>query len=203
VLRPLEEPLVDEFVAEADLTFQSLGREPAFGGEFAELVREDRIDYVVDALWGCGIVEKEDAIQLVADYLQREGWVEFDDLMSEDPLYETILSSIDHAASEGLLEQPSKGHIRAYMPDAADYTIDDWRTALLSSLPGAPTTRRDAIRLAANWARENFGLDYARLRKDGRIWKGIKSAINSAIRSGDVNRLGRTEIASLDQTEDE
>jgi hypothetical protein len=79
-------------------------------------------------------------------------------------------------------------HVRAPRPDVTTYSTEDWRYALLASLGAELTDREDAIRAAAEWAREHLGLDFARLRADGHIAKSLRTAINSAIRRGDVIR---------------
>jgi hypothetical protein len=95
----------------------------------------------------------------------------------------------------GHLDRPRRGHVRACKPDAIACTPDDWRHALVTSLGTDPTEREDAIRAAAEWASENLGLDFTRLRGDGHIVEGLRSAINGAIRRGEVVRRDVTRIS--------
>ncbi len=39
-----------------------------------------------------------------------------------------------------------------------------------------------------------MGLEFQRLRRDGVIVKGLKSALNSAIRRGEIERLGASRV---------
>lgn len=82
-------------------------------------------------------------------------------------------------------------------PDARAYTLDDWRRVLLESLGDEPAERQDAIEAAAIWAAENMGLVYERLPKNGVIVRGLKSALRSAIRRGEVERLGPSRVRRL------
>ena len=47
---------------------------------------------------------------------------------------------------------------------------------------------------AAAWARDNMGLEFKQLRAGGVIESAIKSAINSAIRRGELERIDATRI---------
>ena len=73
---------------------------------------------------------------------------------------------------------------------ARDYTPDHWRHALLACLDEEAVERADAIEAAAYWASENMGLEFQRLRKDGVIVKGLKSAIRSGLRRGEIEKVG-------------
>jgi hypothetical protein len=95
----------------------------------------------------------------------------------------------------GHLDRPKRGQVRACKPDATAYTADDWRHALLAVLGPSPTDRDDAIRAAAEWARDNCGLEFTRLRTDGHIVTGLRSALNSAIRAKLITRVDATRIA--------
>lgn len=150
---------------------------------------------VFAALWTHGPLEKDDAVRRVAEHLRQAGYVEFQRLRADGPLYGQILAAIESAVKTGRLDRPKRGHVRACKADAAAYTADDWRHALVASLGAEPADRDDAIRAAAEWARDNLGLEFARLRSDGHIAEGLRSAINSAIRRGEVTRHNATHIS--------
>jgi type I restriction enzyme S subunit len=80
------------------------------------------------------------------------------------------------------------------LANSRDYTLDDWRRALLASIGDEPADRQDAIEAAAIWAAENMGLVFERLPKNGLIVRGLKSALRSAIRRGEIERLGPSEV---------
>jgi hypothetical protein len=140
------------------------------------------------ALWGKGPLDKDTAVRTVAAALRDQGFCDYKRLRKDGALYAEILTAIDRAVKAGHLDRPRRNHVRAVRPSAADYTTDDWRLALLAALGPDPTDRDEAIRAAAEWAGDNLGLEFKRLRSDGLIVKGLKSAINSGIRRGEVER---------------
>lgn len=146
------------------------------------------------ALWGRGPLEVDAAVRTVADALREQGLVQYKKLRVDGPLYADIKKAIDTAARAGWLDRPRRGHVRAVEPNPREYTTDDWRIALLGALDGEPVEREEAMSRAAEWARDNMGLEFKRLRTGGVIESGIKSAINSAIRRGELERLDATRI---------
>ncbi len=80
------------------------------------------------------------------------------------------------------------------LPRADDYSRERWRDCLLQVVDGEALERDEAIRLAAGWARDNLGLEFKRLRSDGKNAKGLKSAMNSAIKRGELERIGAKKI---------
>lgn len=151
--------------------------------------------HVVAALWPHGPLDKDTAIRRLADDLRAVGSVAFQRLHADGPLYAQLAEAIDAAVKAGHLDRPKRGQVRACKPDATAYTADDWRHALLAVLSASPTDRDDAIRAAAEWARDNCGLDFTRLRADGHIVTGLRSALNSAIRAKLITRIDATRIA--------
>jgi hypothetical protein len=149
---------------------------------------ENLQDEVSAALWARGPLEKDEAVRRVADHLRRAGNVHFERLRADGPLSAHILDAIGSAVKAGRLDRPKRGYVRACKPDATTYTLDDWRLALVASLSTDPVDRDDAIRSGAEWARDNMGLEFARLREDGHIVEGLRTALNSAIRRGEVIR---------------
>jgi type I restriction enzyme S subunit len=154
-------------------------------------------DEVFTALWPHGPLDKDAAVRRLADHLRAAGRVHFTRLRADGPLYAELLAAIESTAKAGHLDRPQRNHVRASKPDAASYTTDDWRHALLATLPVDPTDRDDAIRSAAEWAREQLGLQFTRLRSDGHIAEGLRSAITGAIRRGEVTRHGATAISRV------
>lgn len=150
---------------------------------------------VLAALWPHGPLEKDEAVRRVAEHLRASGRVSFQRLRSDGPLYAQLLGAIEAAVKTGALDRPRRGSVRACKADAAAYTMEDWRHALLASLGEEPTDRDEALRAAAEWAREHLGLAFERLREDGHILQGLRSALNSAIRRGEVQRHGAQQIS--------
>jgi type I restriction enzyme S subunit len=145
-------------------------------------------ELVFAALWGHGALDKDTAVRTVAAALRDQGFCDYKRLRKDGALYAEVLTAIELAIKAGHLDRPRRNHVRAVRPSAANYTTDDWRLALLAALGPDPTDRDEAIRAAAEWAGDNLGLEFKRLRSDGLIVKGLKSAINSGIRRGEVER---------------
>lgn len=155
-------------------------------------------DAIAQTLWQ-GPLEKDVAIRKVAEQLREAGLVEFRRLRSGGPLHAQIDAALEAGVAAGELERPRFGYLRLCKPDATQYTIEDWRAVLLASLGAEATEREAAIRDAAGWARDNLGLAFVRLRSDGHIVEGLRSAINSAIRRGEVVRVDAKHIARATQ----
>jgi type I restriction enzyme S subunit len=143
-------------------------------------------DELFTALWTLGPLDQATAIRKVAESLRAAGHVDFQRLRADGPLHTQILTALETAVETGQLDRPTLGHVRACKPDATAYTPDDWRDALVASLGPEPIDREQAIRNAAEWARDNLGLAFSRLRNDGHIAEGLRSAITSAIRRREI-----------------
>jgi type I restriction enzyme, S subunit len=165
------------------------------GFDFADVHAEALHREVFAALWAHGPLDKGDAVRRVAEHLREAGQIEFQRLRSDGPLYGQVFQVIEAAVKSGYLDRPKRGQVRACKTDAAAYRSDDWRQALLASLGAKPVDREHAIRVAAEWARDNLGLEFARLRSDGQIVEGLRSAINSAIRRGEIIRHDASRIS--------
>ncbi len=166
----------------------------AAGTMFDEVDSDTRHAHVFSALWRRGPLEKDAAVRLVAEHLREAGHVTYQRLRADGQLYLDLLAAVESAVKAGVLDRPRRGHVRA-VKSAQTMTADDWRYALVSRLDGEPVERDDAIRHAAEWACDNMGVTFERLRADGHIVTGLRSAINSAVRRGEVVRHGATHIA--------
>lgn len=152
-------------------------------------------DEVFTGLWTLGVIEAQQAALRVAEHLRDIGRIQVDRLDSSTPLHAEILAAIDSAVAANHLDRPLPNHVRAIKPDPTSYTPDDWQHILLTTLPTTRTDRETAIRTAAEYARDNLGLRFSRLRSDGHIVQALRSAITTAIRRGDVLRHGSTQIS--------
>jgi type I restriction enzyme S subunit len=151
-------------------------------------------DEAVAALWPHGPLEKDAAVRKLADHLRELGRVDFQRLHADGPLYAQLLAAIESAVKAGQLDRPRRGYVRAFKLDPTTYSADDWQHVLVASLGPDPIHQEDAIRQAAEWARDNLGLEFARLRSDGHITTGLRAAITRAIRQGLVQRDGPKRI---------
>jgi len=161
---------------------------------FLDLDPEDQLQLVHEALLGHGPLDVDAAVRQVADDLRTAGRAEFSRLRKGGPLYSAIEGTFRALVAEDRMDRPRRGHVRAVLRNARDYAADRWRTALLASMDSAPVDREDAIRAAAEWASENLGLEYQRLRTGGVIEEGLRKAIRAAVRSGGVERVGTARI---------
>ncbi|MFY9826565.1 MAG: restriction endonuclease subunit S [Thermoanaerobaculia bacterium] len=155
---------------------------------FLDLPREEQIDHVWESLLGQGPLDKDAAIRTAALILRDRGLARFQRLREDGPLYAAIAAALDRGVREGSFDRPKRGLVRARLPDAKAYTSKEWTLCLLQSLDGQPVPQEDALRKAAEWARETLGLTFARLREDGVILSGLKAALDEAVKAGWVIR---------------
>jgi type I restriction enzyme, S subunit len=113
-------------------------------------------------------------------------------------IYKEIDAALTNVMAAGVVDRPSNGVDRSVLPDAGAFSREHWRTCLLAAVDGEALEREEAIRLAAEWARDNLGLKFKRLPSDGRIVKGLKSAMNSAIRRGELERVGSDKVRRVE-----
>ncbi len=166
---------------------------PAATG-FLDLDKDAQVDMVFDALLGEGPLEVAAAIRHVADTLRESGQVAFQRLRRGGTLYSAIDAAIRLGVRRWCLDRPRRGYVRAVQLDPKSYDREQWRRCLLASLDGEPTDRDEALRAAAEWGKDNMGLQFERLRNDGVVMKGLKSALNSAVRRGEVERVGGKQV---------
>ncbi len=162
--------------------------------EFLDLDAVAQIQAIHEVLLGLGPLSKEQAIRQAADRFKETGVVSFQRLRSDGPLYHEIQKAIEAGIRRGLIDRPKRGQVRAILSEAGAYTQDHWRRCLLHVLDGVPTDRDEVIHVAAVWAQYHMGLQFKRLRRGGLIDKGLRSAINSGIRRGEVERVGANKI---------
>jgi hypothetical protein len=170
------------------------GEAESHAGGFITLDSDAQLHLIFGALIGKGPLEFDTAIRMAADHLRRTGAADYQRLRSGGDIYNAIESAITHGVRQGRFDRPRRGRVRAILPDPKDYDREKWRTCLLHALDGESTDRDEALRAAADWAAENMGLVFSRLRSDGVIMEGLRSALNSAIRKGEVERVGATSV---------
>lgn len=148
-----------------------------------------------EILLRAGPLEKPEAVRKLAVELKGAGHVSFQRLHQDGPLYSMLEDIIERAIKDhAIMDRPRRGWVRAILPDANDYRRERWRTCLLAVITDEPVDRDQAVRLAAQWAKDQMGLTYERIREGGLIDKGLRSAMNSAIRRGEIVRVGAQSI---------
>lgn len=155
-----------------------------------DLDSEEQCQLIHELLLGAGPLEKTEAIRTLASRLRDEGRVIYQRLHQDGSLFISLEEIVERCIKEGTVDRPRRGWIRAVLSDASDYSRDQWRVCLLTVVLDEPMDRDLAVRQAAEWAREHMGLSYSRLREGGVIDKGLRSAMNSAIRRGELVRVG-------------
>lgn len=155
---------------------------------FAERNSLEQVELVWNTLFGRGLLSKEDAIPEIAQGLREKGLAHFQRLRQGGPLFNEIAGTLDRGVRQGFFDRPKRGYIRAILPDPKAYSLDHWRLCLLGALDGEPVEEEDALRAAAEWARENMGLEFVRLREDGVILQGLRAALKEAAKRGEITR---------------
>lgn len=161
---------------------------------FQNFSHEKQIDVVWESLFGSGALESDAAVCVAAESLRDLGIARFQRLRQGGPLYQAIEASIARGLRTGDFDRPKRGHVRAVLRDPRDYTPETWSLCLLKSFDHHEAEESEALRNAAEWARENLGLEYARLRGDGIILQGLRKALRQAIRRGELVRVGKNRI---------
>jgi hypothetical protein len=163
-----------------------------------EMEPDDQCTLAHESLLRSGPLEKGDAIRAFGNDLRERGRVSYQRLHQDGPLYALLEEIIEQCVKVGIVDRPRRGWVRAIIPDASEYSRDLWRHCLLGVVTTEPVDRDAAVRLAAEWAREQMGLAYERLREGGIIDRGLRSAMNSAVRRGEVVRVGSHSIQKPD-----
>ncbi len=145
---------------------------------FLDLDPDEQAEAVFEALWPCGAFPWRVAIKSIADDLRERGLADFQRFRKDGPLGQAIHKAMNLAAKYGYLDRPKRGWVRAVQPDAKLYTGEDWKAISTQALRDVEFDNDEhAIRLCAEWARENCGLEFKRLRRSGSIWNGLADAL--------------------------
>ncbi|MDF3069629.1 MAG: putative polymerase sigma factor [Polyangiaceae bacterium] len=148
------------------------------------------------ALWstliGEGAVDLEQALRLCAERLRAQGLVEYQRLHQDDPVYTELEERLRTARCRSdLFDRPHSGFVRAIERDVNRLTADQWRHCLIGALDqGVRIDRHEAVRLGFENAQKTYGVNAQRLRSGGRADQALRSAINSCIRQGHLERDG-------------
>lgn len=193
-LQVLLEPTAQSASAGVGVAEQDADEEEEPSTPFDDLDEDDQLELVWTILLGEGALDLDTAIRTAARGLRDQGAVSFERLRSDGPLYDHIKSILRRGVAEECFDRPKKKHIRAIIADPDGYDIELWRDCLLDALTEEPTARQDAIKAAADIAADRYGLA-VRFYAGGRIEDGLKSAINSAIRRGLVEKGPSNTIA--------
>lgn len=163
--------------------------------QFVIMSPEEQLEALWQILIGRGCLALDDAVRHAAAALRDMGIADYQRLRKGGELYDCIEELLHEAAGENEhFDRPKRGSVRAVLRDATAFDLETWRECLLAVLTHEPVERETAIRAAAAYAVEVFGLEHERLRSGGNVERGLRGAINGSIRRGMVEALGATEI---------
>lgn len=160
--------------------------------DFFDLETEQQELALWSALFGEGAVDLEQAIRLAAVRLRAQGFLEYQALRQDGRIHTAIEERLIAARrSTSLFDRPRNGFIRAIEPNLERLSAEQWRDCLMNALTiGVRVDRDEAVRLGFNYAQAVYGIEAQRLRGGGRADQALRSAINSAIRQGYLERDG-------------
>jgi hypothetical protein len=164
---------------------------------FTSLSLEQRIVLAHEALLGAGEVASEEAVRGVAELLREQGMVTFQRLHGTSPLALGIEEALRAGVKAGLFDRPRRGRLRAVV---AELDAAVARDCVVRAVREGCSEREDVFRRAHDIAREVYGLQSVHMRKNGKVWEAIKSAVNSALRRGLVVRAGDLLVAGGEGT---
>jgi hypothetical protein len=151
-------------------------------------------------LFGLGPLTLQKTLDLMASGLHDKGLIRSrtsrQGTRTGDLLYEVIETALEY----GYMDMPEPDHYRAVLVNAEDYEPDDWRMCVFNSIEDESIEREEAVVRAAKWAKDNLGLEYSRLSKNGVVWKHLDEAIETAIREKEIKQTvfyGVIKIQSL------
>jgi len=156
------------------------------GPSFTESDIEYQTDAVYLALLGLGPVPSGDVAREAAMRLREGGLVSFERFRAGGPLGRSIEAAVRKARRNGWIDAPRRGLLRAVATDAGQYSKEMWDLCITSTDTSECLNDEERIMQCAEWAAENMGLHYERLRTGGKIWKGIAAALRRARRRGDI-----------------
>lgn len=197
-------PQLGAFAAEVARIGRMFGVEPppALGhvlADFATLSARQQLLLVWRALIGLGPLDIGVATAIAVDVLRDQGYLRGPRPAPGGALFDAISAVLAEAADQGRsFDRPLDGMLRAIQPDASSYEPDDWLECVLRALPeDGVVPRRTALRLAFEHARAQRGLEEARLRPEGSVWRALESAVSSALRRGLLVRVGAGGLSRL------
>jgi superfamily II DNA or RNA helicase len=123
--------------------------------------------------------------------------VSFERFAPNSTLYDDLEGALRQAVRDGRV-RAGGGKVTAVCPPPNRIPTEVWRVCLLRSMVAGSTHRENAIVRAIVWARANLGRPFTPAPNDGPIVVGLRSALNSAIRRGEIERLasGMIRLAS-------
>lgn len=155
-------------------------------------------DHGFDALFGHGPLSRDAAIRVVANHFRDLGLLEpFKKLRQNSAPYRHIATVVRALLDAGRLDRPGPDLVRAIRAQVEEYSDEDWHLAINAVLTSDLILREQAIRDAADWAADNLGLQFSRLTSRGRIYRGLSTAIDTGVQTGDIKIVADEYIRKL------
>lgn len=164
--------------------------------QFVDLDPDDQVYWVWRGLLGEGALPRDEFIRAAAEHLRSEGLASFKRLHGSGKLYKAIEATLKRGFRAGRFDKPARGERRAVITKREMRELPKkrrrrmWRDRLLEVLQEqGPLQRDEAIRATVEWGAEVYGFRLERFRADGIYARWVRSAINGAIRRGQVQKL--------------
>lgn len=155
-------------------------------------------DHAFEALFGQGSLDRDAAIRAIATHYRDLGVIApFKKLRRQSAQYRHIATVMRALIDAGRADRPEPDQVRAIRARPQDYGARDWQCALDAVLTSDLILRDQAIRDAADWARDNLGLDFQRLTTRSRIYKGLDATIEHGVRAGAIKVVAEEYIRKL------
>ena len=156
---------------------------------FLEMDSEDRANMVHEALFGLGELDWDEAVKEAASSLREDRLIEYQRLRKNGKVYVAVDKAIEGGLEYGWFDQPEDGVVRAILTDPKEYEAHHWFLPLLMALrDGSSMDEGDAVRAAAEYARDHAGLEFQRMPSGGVIDKGIREAFALLLEEGMLRR---------------
>jgi hypothetical protein len=156
------------------------------------LIADASLDELAEEIWnllfGIGIVSLRAAISIVAAGLYEKGIIRKRKANLGSTIGDILYEAVKLAVEYDYLESPRPDYYRAVLRDAEDYELEDWRMCLFNAIENESVGREEAIRMAAEWAKQNTGLEYSRLGKKSLIWRRLEETIDEAIKNKEIKQ---------------
>ncbi len=167
--------------------------------DYLELEESDRELALWSALIGEGPVDLEQAIRLCAERLRAQSFLDYQRLHQDGRVYTSIEERLLAARRRtDLFDRPRSGFVRAIQRELDHLTAEQWRDCLMGALDeGVHVDRDEAVRLGFENAQLRYGINAQRLRVGGRADQALRSAINSAVRQGYLQRDGAAYLVRI------
>jgi hypothetical protein len=156
--------------------------EDAGYSEDVTVVVDEMAEEIWKILFSLGPIKKEVAFRQSVVGLFRAGLITDPEPSQGSDTYHLIQMALNAAVEYGFLDIPREDCYRAILSKPEDLEPEDWKMCLTNAMEDEVMNRNEAIRLSAEWAERNIGLQLHALNEQDPVWRQLDLAINQAIR---------------------